>query len=326
MPEQTNNHQIAAAEPKEIGTAGRLNNLLATPAILKRFDEMLGPKRRAQFVSSIVSAVSASEQLQKVAKENPMSIVSSAAIAASMDLPVTPGLGFAHIVPYGGVAQFQIGWKGLVQLALRSGQYKTIKPTIIREGDIRSHNRFTGHMEFNESNTIENPKIVGYLLYFQLLNGYECFHYMTIEEAKAHGLRYSATFKKGFGKWKDDFDAMALKTVIKMGISKFGPMSIEMQKVMTVDEAEVDENGNPKGFPDRADDSDAPAAEKPKAKRGSRLDNIVDAQVMKTTPTEAPPVQEEEEAPHPVEGGEPSWIKPQAKETVSASTSGDLPI
>lgn len=206
--------------------------MLATPQIKSRFDEILG-KRAPAFISSIVSAVAGNKELEKC---DPRSVIASAAIAASMDLPINPSLGLAHIVPYKGTAQFQMGWKGYVQLALRSGQYKTIHASIIYEGQIKNINHFTGAVTFNEDGGPSSNKVVGYMLYFTLLNGFEKYFYMSQQECHDHGQQYSAAYKKGFGPWVDNFDAMALKTVVKLGLSKYGILSLEMQSAMKNEE------------------------------------------------------------------------------------------
>lgn len=218
--------------------------LLQSPDIRARFDDVLG-KRSAAFISSIITAVNSNNALKNC---DPMSVVSSAMIAAAIDLPINPSLGFAHIVPYKGQAQFQIGWKGLIQLALRTAHYKTIHLTKVYDGQVKRMNQFTGDMEFIDEKT--SNKVIGYLLYFKLLNGYEKYFYMTTEQCEAHGKKYSQTYKMGKGRWRDDFDAMALKTVAKMGLSKYGVLSIEMQKAIEVDHAIVDQDGNVTSFPD----------------------------------------------------------------------------
>lgn len=232
---QTQDQPAATPAPQ-----GRLQTALAQPAIRARFEQMLG-KRAPAFLSSIISAVSMNKSLSEC---EPMSVISAAAVAAAMDLPINSSLGFAHIVPYKGVAQFQMGWKGFVQLALRSGQYKTINITPVLEGQLVKHNPFTGEMEFANAST--SQKVVGYLLYFKLLNGYEKYFYMTHAEVLAHGKEYSASFKKGFGMWVDDFDSMALKTVAKLGLSKYGVLSLDMQNALESDQAAIGENGEPK--------------------------------------------------------------------------------
>lgn len=219
-----------------------LRGLLNSPAVKNRFEEMLG-KRSASFLSSIISAVSTNKSL---AQCDPMSIISSAAIAASVDLPINASLGFAHIVPYKNIAQFQMGWKGFVQLALRTGQYKTINLCPVYNGQIKKHNFFTGEIELSEQTvtdfTMANQ--VGYLLYFKLMNGYEKYFYMTKAECESHGKKYSQSFKKGYGLWVDNFEAMSLKTVAKLGLSKYGILSVEMQKAIESDQAVVAEDGS----------------------------------------------------------------------------------
>jgi recombination protein RecT len=273
-------------QSRAVAPVERLKGLLNTPAIKARFDEMLG-KRSAAFTSSILSAVAANKQL---AECEPMSVIQSAAIAAAMDLPINGSLGFAHIVPYKGVAQFQMGWKGFVQLAMRSGQYKTINATPVLEGQIKKHNVFTGEMEFNEA--VTSDKHLGYLLYFKLLNGYEKYFYMSHAECLAHGKRYSASFKKGFGVWIEDFEAMALKTVVKMGLSKYGILSLDMQEAMEKDQAEITESGDAKYVDAVETEKTAqPTAAKSKP---SKLGKIIDAQsspVAATTPQTATAVQ-----------------------------------
>lgn len=211
-------------------------SILGRVDIKKRFDDILG-KKSPGFMSSIISATSANKELSKA---DPNSVVRAAAIAAALDLPINPSLGFAHIVPYKDkgepVAQFQMGWKGFVQLAMRTGQYKTINAVQVYKGELVSRNRFTGEMELDESKR-ESDEIIGYVAYFRLINGFEKWLYMTSKETAAHGKRYSKSFDKDFGKWKTDFDAMSLKTVVKMLLSKYGILSIDMQTALQADQA-----------------------------------------------------------------------------------------
>lgn len=256
----------------ELSPQARIKSLIETDGIKKRFEEVLG-KRAPGFVSSIVSAYSMNKGLSEC---DPMSVIGAAMIAATLDLPINQSLGMAHIVPYKGVGTFQMGWKGFVQLALRSCQYKTINATPIYEGQLKSHNQFTGDMEF--VNERKSEKIVGYLLYFKLLNGFEKYHYWTKEQCETHGKRYSASYKKGFGPWVDMFDDMALKTVVKLGLGKYGVLSIQMQEALVRDES-ADEV-----FPDATDRS----VQKPSTVKSSRLRDVVDT-------TTVPP-QEQREA------------------------------
>lgn len=212
--------------------------------VKKKFHDMLG-KRATSFITSVLQIVASNDLLKNA---DPTSIYQSAAVAATLDLPLNNNLGFAYIVPFRDnklnkvVAQFQLGAKGFKQLALRSGQFLTINDTDVREGELKSHNRLTGQIEFewmqDEKERLKLP-VIGYACYFKLLNGFEKTYYMTVEELDHHGRRFSQTYKKGFGLWKDDFDGMARKTVIKMNLSKNAPLSVEMQKAIITDQAEV---------------------------------------------------------------------------------------
>ena len=222
----------------EIVAGLSLNALLQTDTMKKKFHDVLG-KKAAGFMSSILSAASTNPMLKNA---DPMTVISAAMVAATLDLPINQSLGFAHIVPYSGKAQFQIGWKGLIQLAMRSGQYLTINLAVVHEGELVKHDPFTGQMQF-DANGKKSDNAIGYVLYFKLLNGYEKYFYMTKEQATAHGRRYSKSFDTG--NWKNNFEAMALKTVAKLGLSKYGILSIEMQKAVELDQAVVGEDEKP---------------------------------------------------------------------------------
>lgn len=218
-----------------------LSLMLDRVDVRKRFEDMLGNKAPG-FLSSILSAVALNGKLKEA---NPMSVISSAAIAASLDLPINPSLGFAHLVPYGGNAQFQMGWRGFVQLAMRSGQYQTMNVTEVYDGEISKMNRITGEIEFDEAKRVKDAKIIGYVAYFKLLNGFEKYHYMTKDECLKHGQKYSKSFGSQDGQWKNNPDAMSKKTVLKMLLSKFGILSIDMQRSIQFDQAVVkDLDGN----------------------------------------------------------------------------------
>lgn len=231
-----NNTQVAVQQVS-------VSSITQKPAVAKRFSDILG-KKSPGFISSLVSL----SKTKALAVADPNTVVASALIAASLDLPIVPTLGFAAIVPFYDsktkqtLAQFQIMTKGLIQLAQRSGQYKTINVAAVYEGDIKGYNRFTGEIEFDTSHVPDASKEpIGYVAYMQLTNGFEKYLYMTADELKAHGLRYSQTFKKGFGLWKDNFDAMAKKTVLKLLLSKYGPLSVDMQMqlAMQADQAAI---------------------------------------------------------------------------------------
>lgn len=196
----------------------------------KKFDELLG-KRSSAFMTSVLQIVSNNSYLQNA---SPQSIFNAACVAATLDLPINNNLGFAYIVPYGKDAQFQLGYRGFIQLAQRSGQFKTISATPIYEGQLISENPLTG-FEFDFTKPKEgNP--IGYAAYFALINGFEKTLFMSREEVQKHGKRFSQTFKSNRGLWVDDFDAMALKTVLKLLLSKFAPLSVEMQTATIADQ------------------------------------------------------------------------------------------
>lgn len=225
-------------------TAMTAKDFFSKDTVKNKFQELLG-KRAPQFITSVLQIVASNDLLSKA---DPPSIYQSAAVAATLDLPLNNSLGFAYIVPFNSKqkdgsykvqAQFQIGAKGFKQLALRTSQFLTINDTDVREGEIKSHNRLTGEIKFeweqDEKVRLALP-IVGYVSYFKLINGFEKMKYMTMEELKAHGVKFSQTFKKGYGLWKDDFDSMARKTVTKLNLSKDAPLSIELQNAITFDQ------------------------------------------------------------------------------------------
>ena len=219
-----------------------LKTKLDAPSVKAKFESMLG-KRAPQFITSISSVVQNNALLQK-AEVN--SIIMGAAVAASMDLPLNANLGYAALVPFnskggGCFAQFQIMTKGWTELFIRTGQCQSLINEIVYEGQLVKKNKFTGEYVFDEDAKKSN-KIIGYMAYFRLTNGYEKTEFMTVEEVKVHAQRFSQTFRSGAGIWKDSFDAMALKTVLKKLLTKWAPKSIEIQKAALFDQAVVDGN------------------------------------------------------------------------------------
>lgn len=201
--------------------AKTVKGMLETPAFKKKFEEMLG-KKAAGFISSIIAVTNSSNYLMKA---DPATVIGAAAQAAMLDLPINQSLGFAYIVPYKGAAQFQLGYKGYIQLAQRSGQYIDIGAKTVYEGELEYENRLLDKFRFGERTS---DKVIGYLAYFRLTNGFEKMLYMTIDEAQAHAKKYSQNYKGGTDKWGlADFDVMAEKTVLKRLLSKYGPLSIE---------------------------------------------------------------------------------------------------
>lgn len=220
-----------------------VKSVMQNENVQKRFHEMLG-KNAAGFCANLAVMVSNSQALSKC---EPMSVVSAAVISASLNLPLDPNLGFAAIVPYGDKAQFQIMYKGLVQLAMRSGQYETIGVSEIYEGQLVSENPLTSDYVFDFA-AKKSDKVVGYAAYFRLINGFHKTIYWPVEQIDKHGKRFSQVYKRGSGLWKDDFDSMARKTVLKNLLSKWGILSIEMQTAQKYDQsvvADITEDAEP---------------------------------------------------------------------------------
>lgn len=212
-----------------VQTAVTIQSLVSKESVKARFEELLG-KKAPGFISSLLAVVNNNTLLARV---NPNTVIAAGAMAASLDLPINQNLGFAYIIPYGNEAQFQMGYKGYIQLAMRTGQYQTINAAEVYEGEIVKQNRFTGEYEFGEKTS---DKIVGYIAYFKLVNGFEKYLYMSIEEMQAHAKKFSKNYKGGTDKWGiTDFHSMAIKTVLKRLISKYGILSIEMQGQQMVD-------------------------------------------------------------------------------------------
>ena len=217
------------------GVNAMLNSILDSEKMRSRFDELLG-KRTPQFLGSLVTMINDNASLQEAFYSNPMSVIKSALQAATYDLPIDPSLGFAYIVPFRNkgkmTATFVIGYKGMTQLCLRTGAYSRIPDAVdVREGELVSYDRLTGDAEFNwiEDEDERNARpVIGYAGYFRLKNGAEKTIYMSTKQIEAHERknRKGEYMSKG---WKEDFDAMARKTVIRRLCGKYALMSIEYQ-------------------------------------------------------------------------------------------------
>lgn len=217
-----------------------LNTVLDREGFRKRFNDLLG-KRAPQFVSSVVSLVNADEKLQQAFYQSPLSVVQASLKAATFDLPIDQNLGYAYIVPFNNKvktdageekrveATFILGWKGMHQMALRSGVYKTISVVDVREGEFISYNRLTGDLQLSfveDEDDRAGLPVVGYAGYYRLVNGAEKTIYMTKKQVEAHERKFRKGQYMGKG-WRQDFDAMALKTVYRQLIGKWGVMSID---------------------------------------------------------------------------------------------------
>lgn len=228
------------APAKQASVTSLVNDILDRDGMRKRFDELLG-KRAPQFISSIVSMVNADKNLQQAFYESPMTVIQSSLKAAMFDLPIDQSLGYAYIVPFKNYkkdigakkmeATFILGWKGMHQLALRTGAYKTINVVDVREGELKSYNRLTEDVDIDfveDEDAREALPVIGYVGYYRLINGAEKTVYMSVKAIAAHEKKFRKGESQGKG-WRDDWDAMARKTVYRVLIGKWGVMSIEYQ-------------------------------------------------------------------------------------------------
>lgn len=238
----------------------QLKHYFNNDLLKKKFADVLGNDKKANvFISSLLSLANSKIDFQGTDLN---SIYTASMTAATLDLPINPNLGFAYVIPYernskvGGNwvktkdAQFQLGYKGYIQLAMRTGAYKSINAAPVYEGQILSRNRLTGEINVNLSfEPNPNSIIVGYVSYFKLLNGFEKFYYMSKSEVENHAREYSQSYKNdksNSSRWAKSFDAMALKTVLKLLLSKYGILSVEMNTALLSDQAtiEIDSEGS----------------------------------------------------------------------------------
>lgn len=277
----TGNNQVAKA-PQQAPTAVKkidvLTNMLNAPSVMKQFQNALA-KSAPTFVASVIDLYNGDSNLQQC---EPKEVVMEALKAAVLKLPINKALGYAYIIPFNNsiklidpktgkvaidpktgkelwtkkmVPTFQMGYKGYIQLAMRTGQYRTINADAVYEGEIRKVNKLTGEIAFDGER--KSDKTVGYFCYFELLNGFSKTLYMTVEQMANHAKRYSKGLKKETTVeslialadhpmvvesktvgWLGNFHGMSLKTVIRILLSKYGYLSIEMQEAIENDYAD----------------------------------------------------------------------------------------
>ena len=221
----------------------QMKSLIASDKIRARMSNLLG-KEAGTFLASALDLYTSDGKLCQC---DATRVMAECMKAAALMLPISKSLGFCYVIPYGNIPQFQLGYKGLIQLAQRSGQYKYLNADMIYEGESVNYNRITGMLEVSGNATSDTP--IGYFAYFQLLNGFEKCVYWTREKVEAHAKRFSKAWSKADSPWHTDFDAMALKTVLKALISKYGVMSVEFASAISNDveetiESEIAENAN----------------------------------------------------------------------------------
>ena len=253
-------NEVAKVEPKKMGIAG----FLAQEAIKQNVESVVGIKDSQRFISSVVSAVQTNPQLSDCTNA---SILSAALLGHSLNLPQSPQIGMFYMVPFKNKkkvkdangkettvevneATFQLSYRGMLQLAMRSGQYKLMNVTDIREGELVSYNPIEDVYEFKVETDIakrEKLPIIGYYSFFEMVNGFRKGIYWSKEQVDAHAKRYSASYRNGWSSslWKTDFDAMAKKTMLRQLISKWGIMSVDMERAYEGDQAVIREDGTP---------------------------------------------------------------------------------
>lgn len=203
-----------------------LKSVMASGSVQEQFKNAL-KDNTGPFVASIIDLYNGDQYLQEC---DPGQVVMECLKAATLKLPINKSLGFAYIVPYKNkgvqTPQFQIGYKGLIQLAMRTGQYRIINADMVYEGEFRSLNKLTGEFDLSGSRT--SDKIVGYFAHIEMLNGFSKTLYMTKEKVEAHAKKYSKSYAFDSSTWKKEFDAMAIKTVLRNLLGHYGYLSVEM--------------------------------------------------------------------------------------------------
>ncbi|MEB8418961.1 recombinase RecT [Enterococcus casseliflavus] len=238
-------------DPSKLGFKALMN----TPAMKKKFTDILHEKSDS-FMGSLMTLVGSDDYLSKA---EPMTIIASALKAATMDLPIDKNLGYAYVVPFNrsekvgnkwvkhNEAQFILGYKGYIQLAQRSGQYKALNALAIYNGQLINWNPLTEEFTFDYKAKVSD-EVIGYVGFFELLNGFKKTVYWTKQEIESHRIKNSKSKDKEklSGAWKENYDAMAIKTVLRNMLAKWGLLSVEMQSAITSDEKvfRIDENND----------------------------------------------------------------------------------
>lgn len=260
------NTAVAVQQPQKPQTVTQVKGILANENVKKRFKEVLGDKA-GQFMASIVNVVSGSPRLKEC---SPNSIIGAAFVASTYDLPIDGNLGFSAIVPYNNStwnpqtrqkeshmeAQFQLMYKGFVQLAIRSGYYEKMNYVVVYKDEIKSYNPITGEVEFvkdftgcKDRETEDEKNVAGYYAWFKLRTGFSHDLFMTRQAVENHARKYSSSYRSDLNYnskkslWSTNFEAMALKTVIKLLLSKWGILSVDMQRAIQDDQKTFNEQG-----------------------------------------------------------------------------------
>ena len=262
-----------------------LTAYLTKDAVKDQINKVVGGKDGQRFISAIISATTTNPALQECTNQ---SILSGALLGESLKLSPSPQLGQYYLVPYnegnkGKVAQFQLGYKGYIQLAIRSGQYKKLNVIAIKEGELI---RFDALNEEIEVKLIENEEdrekapTIGYYAMFEYVNGFKKAMYWSKAKMEAHAIKYSPGYaadkRKGtaYTFWSKDFDGMAYKTMLRQLISKWGIMSIEMSTAFDADYAVINEDGTKNYVETESDVIDMPEVAEPQTEKTEDSDNV----------------------------------------------------
>lgn len=221
---------IQKQEQRQISPVNQMKNLLANQGMQNLFADAL-KDNKDRFIASIIDLYNGDNYLQNC---DPKEVAMEALKAATLNLPINKSLGYAYIVPFKNkgkgklTPQFQIGYKGYIQMAQRSGQYKALNAGIMYEGMEIKKDYLKGTFEI--VGEPKSDKAIGYFAYFQLLNGYEKALFMSKEEITNHAKRYSQSYGSDYSPWKNQFDEMAQKTVLRRLLTKYGVLSTEFQE------------------------------------------------------------------------------------------------
>lgn len=275
------------SENTQMASLRNFNQTLMNEKTKEFIKNALGKKANS-YISNITTLVNNTEGLQKC---DPLTIINAGLKATVLDLSIEPSLGRAYVIPYGNVAQFQIGYKGLIELCTRSGYYEKINAREVRKGEFLAEDFKTGDIDFQFMPDREKLPVIGYMAYFKLKNGVEKTFYMTKEQCEAHGKQYSKTYNNQSGCWKLDFDGMALKTVLKLMLGRWGILSTEIQSAITNDQAVFKDFDSEPEYLDGGKDikfAQEMAARFPEKFGGIKVDNIPPTNFEEVPNTEKP--------------------------------------
>lgn len=271
-----------------------LTAYLTQEAVKNQINEVIGGKDGQKFIAAIVSSVTNNPALQECTNQ---SILSGALLGESLKLSPSPQLGQYYLVPFDNKkmgykeAQFQIGYKGYIQLAIRSGQYKKLNVLAIKKDELVLFDPLAEEIEvklIEDEEKREQAETIGYYAMFELTNGFRKAIYWSRAKMESHALKYSKGYqaKKGFTFWEKDFDGMAYKTMLRQLISKWGVMSVEMQTAIDADMAVIHEDGS-KVYVDNEPEADVPALEEPKEEEKKTEAKKTKKQAEEAEPTDA---------------------------------------